>query len=339
MNRLFHRIAPFELVDSNEDRLQLTDFEGRYLVLYFYPKANTSGCSVEAQEFTAQREAFERLGATIVGVSPDAPKALCRFTEAKGLNITLASDPDRLLAKEFGALKENGGISRSTFLIDATGVLRTQWRGVKAAGHAADVLETLHTLHQADHQVHPAIATRRARRALSTEGIDEATITRLLEAATLAPSCFNHQPWRLVVATGETLEQVKAALPKGNAWATKAPVIVALAADRNADCKLNHGRDYFLFDVGLAVGNLMVQATQMGLIAHPIAGFDPAAVKVLLAIPESHVLINLVVLGRRGSSEELSPQQLETEQAPRQRRPLAEDAGWNRFVAPEKTAT
>lgn len=119
-------------------------------------------------------------------------------------------------------------------------------------------------------------------------------LERLIEAGHLAPSCFNNQPWRFVVAQGEKLEAVKKALPGGNYWALRAPAIIAVASHADLDCQLSDNRNYFLFDCGLAVGFIVVQATQVGLVAHPIAGYDPLEVKKALGIPPDYVLITLV---------------------------------------------
>lgn len=172
---------------------------------------------------------------------------------------------------------------------------------------------------------------RRAKRAISSEPVSQEILTRLIEAAHLAPSCFNNQPWRFVVAQGEVLERVKKALPGGNYWALPAPAIVAVAAHPEQDCRLSDNRDYFLFDCGMAVGFLMIQATQMGLVAHPIAGYDPIAVKEALGIPKDYVLITLVVIGRPGDPQKLSEKHRAIELGPRERKPLSTVLGWNRF--------
>lgn len=169
------------------------------------------------------------------------------------------------------------------------------------------------------------------------EPVPREALERLVEAAHLAPSCFNNQPWRFVVAQGEALEKVKAALPGGNYWAKPAPAILALASHRDLDCKLSDNRDYFLFGCGMATGFLMVQATQMGLVAHPIAGYDPVAVKEALGIPPDYVLITLIVVGRRGDPATLSDKHRALELGPRDRKPLPAVLSWDRFTPPEGT--
>ncbi len=333
--RMFHRIDPFELPGFDGSLVQSDHFRGRYLVLYFYPKANTSGCTREARDFTARRAELEALDAAVVGVSPDKPATIERFVQRHELDLPLASDPRLELAERFGAVKPQGGVLRSTFLIDRAGVLRHQWKGVKVDGHVDDVVAVLGELRDADAEVSPLMHLRRSKRAISSEPIAEGDLWKLVEAATLAPSCYNNQPWRMMVATGEKLDQVKEALSKGNAWALRSPAIVVLAARREDDCTSSEGRDYYLFGCGMAAMNLMLQATGMGLIAHPIAGYTPAKVREALEIPEDYAVVTLIILGRPGSLEGLKPWQLETELGPRQRYDLDQVAGWNRFVAPD----
>ena len=179
----------------------------------------------------------------------------------------------------------------------------------------------------------PSIEARRARRALSPDLISREDIETLLAAAHLAPSCNNSQPWRFVVVEEPAmLDKVKEALPGGNYWAKPAPVILAVASRRDLDCVLSDARDYFLFGCGLAVGTLMVQATSMGLIAHPIAGYKPELVKASLGIPETYVVITLVIIGRPGDVGQLSDKHRAIELGPRDRKPLDKVVSWNRFA-------
>ena len=177
------------------------------------------------------------------------------------------------------------------------------------------------------------IDARRAKRALSTEPVSQQQVELLIRAAHLAPSCFNSQPWRLVVIDDpQILQAVKETMPKGNYWTAPAPVIIAVASQRDLDCTLSDNRDYFLFGCGMAVGTLMIQATQMDLVAHPIAGYNPVKVKEILGIPEDYTLITLVVVGRPGDVSQLSDQHREIELGPRDRKPLSEVMARNRYT-------
>ena len=141
---------PFELQDQDGNPVKLSDFAGRTVVLYFYPKADTPGCTTQACGIRDRRADYESAGAVVLGVSPDEPKALRRFADKHGLPFTLLADPDHEVAEAYGAWgekttygKRSMGIIRSTFVIDADGVVRKAMPGVKPEGHAAEVLAAL----------------------------------------------------------------------------------------------------------------------------------------------------------------------------------------------------
>jgi peroxiredoxin Q/BCP len=121
---LFKKIPEITPISHTGKESSMRGFCGHYLILYFYPKANTPGCTREAQGFTALLPKFQRLDASVVGVSPDRPETQARFVETKALQVTMLSDPDKTLAREFGVVKKSGGILRSTFLIDRTGIVQ-----------------------------------------------------------------------------------------------------------------------------------------------------------------------------------------------------------------------
>ncbi|MEJ2136672.1 MAG: nitroreductase family protein [Desulfofustis sp.] len=169
------------------------------------------------------------------------------------------------------------------------------------------------------------IDERRARRALKSEKIDDAAVQRIMTAATYAPSCFNSQPWRfMVVSEGEALARLHESLSAGNYWAKKAPLMIVLATKMEFDAKLSDNRDYALFGCGLAAANLMLQATNEGLYAHPMAGFDPLVVKEAFGIPDEYIIITLIAVGYPGSLEGLSDKHVASEKSERSRKPEAE---------------
>ena len=147
-------VAPdFVLKDADGNDVRLSDFRGKWVVLYFYPKDNTPGCTKEAIGFTELAREFERLGAVIVGVSPDPPESHVRFMRKYNLNVRLLSDTEREVLKRYGAWgkrkmygKEYEGVIRSTYLIDPEGKVAHVWPRVKVEGHAQEVLETLKRL-------------------------------------------------------------------------------------------------------------------------------------------------------------------------------------------------
>ena len=184
-------------------------------------------------------------------------------------------------------------------------------------------------------ELRPEIVNRRARRGLAHTAVPREVLNRLAEAATLAPSCFNNQPWRLVFVT-EPDERgvVHRALAGGNYWAERAPAYVVVVTHPDLDCRLDEDRDYALFDTGLAVENLVLQATHEGLIAHPIAGFHAAQLKQGLGIPPEYVAITVVVLGYPGDSSDLTERHRALEAAPRSRVPISEVVWFNRWEGP-----
>lgn len=176
-------------------------------------------------------------------------------------------------------------------------------------------------------EVAEAIGRRRALRSLDSREIESEKVRALAEAARLSPSCFNNQPWRFVFCTSpETVSVLRQSLPKGNAWATRAPMIIVVSAREKDDCQLSEGRDYYLFDCGLAVGQILLSATELGLVAHPIAGYDSAKVKSTLGIPQGYVTIALIICGYHGSDDSLlSEKQKAWEVARPERKPLGEN--------------
>ncbi len=177
-----------------------------------------------------------------------------------------------------------------------------------------------------------AIHERRAFRSLEPVPVGEELARDLARHAQLAPSCFNNQPARFCfVWEPAALAAVKAALNKGNDWARDASMIVAVFAEKEADCVIRD-REYYLFDTGLATALLILRATELGLVAHPIAGYDPDKVRVALAIPAEMQVITLVIIGRRAPepSPGLSEAQLEAERQRPARLPLESVAFFNR---------
>jgi peroxiredoxin Q/BCP len=138
----------FALPSDEGEIVRLSDLRGQRIVLYFYPKDGTSGCTAEACEFRDAREDFARAGARVIGVSPDPVSSHQRFRRTHGLNFTLLSDVDHEVAEAYGVWVEKSrygrtymGIERSTFVIGPDGTVEQALYGVKAKGHAAAVLE------------------------------------------------------------------------------------------------------------------------------------------------------------------------------------------------------
>ena len=146
-------VPDVELLLTGDQHKRLSDYRGRWLVLYFYPRASTPGCTREGLDFKEHIHKFRRQSCTILGASRDSLKAQERFKEKQGFPFDLVADTEEVLCDAFGVIKlkkmygkEVRGIERSTFLIDPEGILRHEWRGVKVPGHVEEVLETLKKL-------------------------------------------------------------------------------------------------------------------------------------------------------------------------------------------------
>lgn len=143
----------FTLPDQTGRKVSLKDFAGKWLVLYFYPKDSTPGCTTEACEFTEGIQAFGKLGAAVAGVSPDSPESHQKFIAKYNLAFTLLSDPEHAVLEKYGAWgekvrcgKKSVGVLRSTVLVNPSGVVAQHWPNVKAQGHAAEVRQRLEEL-------------------------------------------------------------------------------------------------------------------------------------------------------------------------------------------------
>ncbi|MDD1769553.1 MAG: nitroreductase family protein [Methanomassiliicoccales archaeon] len=175
--------------------------------------------------------------------------------------------------------------------------------------------------------VEDAIHARRALRAYDMRPVENEKASALIEAMRLAPSCNNNQPWRVVVCRDpESLAKAKMALSKGNVWGTAAPLIFVVSARLEDDCHPSDRRDYFLFGCGLAVGQLCLLAVELGLIAHPVAGYDPLVHKRELGIPEEYVVITTIMIGYPGTDQSLLSDKQKTQQLERpERKPVVEN--------------
>jgi peroxiredoxin Q/BCP len=147
-------MAPnFELSTDGGGRMHLQAFKGKPVVIYFYPKDDTSGCTAEAIDFNGLRARFAVTGATVVGISPDSASSHDKFKHKHDLKIALAADPERSAIEAYGVWKEKSmygrkyfGVERSTFLVDRNGRIAKVWRKVKVPGHADEVLKATKAL-------------------------------------------------------------------------------------------------------------------------------------------------------------------------------------------------
>lgn len=174
--------------------------------------------------------------------------------------------------------------------------------------------------------VKEAIMTRRAFRSFVPATITRELVEDLAGGAGLAPSCNNNQPWRFVFVYGpEALGKLHEALTEGNRWAKDSSLIIAPFARKEDDC-MTGGRNYFMFDVGMAVAFIILRATELGLVAHPIAGYDENKAKEALGIPADMTLVTLVNVGRHTTELKpyLSENQIKAERGRPPRKELSE---------------
>jgi peroxiredoxin Q/BCP len=150
MNRV---VGDFKAAATGDKTIRLKDLRGKNVVIYFYPKDSTPGCTTEGRDFSALHARFRRAGTVILGVSRDSIASHEKFKAKQEFPFDLISDPDEVLCRKFDVIQEKSlygrkfmGIVRSTFLIDAEGKLRREWRNVKVAGHAEEVLEAVKAL-------------------------------------------------------------------------------------------------------------------------------------------------------------------------------------------------
>ena len=148
-------VSDFQIAATSEKTVKLSDLKGKQVVIYFYPKDSTPGCTTEGLDFNALLPKFKKLNATVLGVSRDSVKSHDNFCAKQGFRFPLVSDADEALCKAFDVIHEKNmygrkvlGVVRSTFLISPDGRIAQAWRGVKVPGHAQAVLDALKA-HQA----------------------------------------------------------------------------------------------------------------------------------------------------------------------------------------------
>ncbi|MCH4564218.1 MULTISPECIES: peroxiredoxin [Halomonas] len=149
-------VPDFTASATSDSRVSLSELQGRQVVVYFYPKASTPGCTTEGSDFRDRKDAFDAANTVILGVSRDGLRAQENFKAKQGFNFELISDKDEAVCRLFDVIKlkklygkEHLGIERSTFLVDAEGRLAREWRRVKVPGHVEEVLEAARELHAA----------------------------------------------------------------------------------------------------------------------------------------------------------------------------------------------
>jgi nitroreductase len=185
-------------------------------------------------------------------------------------------------------------------------------------------------------EVKKAIEQRRAYRSLEPVEITEELVNDLAGQAQLAPSCFNKQPWKYVfVYDPAVLKKMHGALSPGNEWVQAASLIIAVLGKKDDDCVMRDGRVYYHFDIGMATAFMILRATELGLVAHPIAGYNPQKVREILGIPEDLEVVTLVNVGKHSDKigPLLSKAQAEAEKQRPERNPIEKFVYRNGFKA------
>jgi len=181
--------------------------------------------------------------------------------------------------------------------------------------------------------VSDAIQARRAYRSLERVEITRETVEDLVRHAQLSASCFNNQPWRYVfVYERDKLDELYEALSRGNAWAKQSSMIIVAFSKPEDDCQIR-GREYHQFDLGMATATLILRATELGLVAHPIAGFSPKKTRAILGIPDEFKVLTLIIVGKKMQEihPSLSEDQIEKEEKRPERTPPQEWAYHNKY--------
>ncbi len=177
------------------------------------------------------------------------------------------------------------------------------------------------------------IHKRRAYRSLIPVGITKELQQDLASCAQLSASCFNNQPWRYIfVNSKEMLTKMHDALSKGNQWAENASLIIAVISKKDYDCVI-YDRKYYWFDTGMATAFLILRATELGLVAHPIAGYSPKKTRAILSIPDDFDVIALLIVGKHDTTihSDLSDKQKQAEQKRPKRIPLSKFVSYNTY--------
>ncbi len=173
---------------------------------------------------------------------------------------------------------------------------------------------------------------RKVSRAISPEKLTDEIINKLMSATQLSASCFNNQPWRFLFMTEPSaLEKGRKALSTGNSWAKTAPLLIAGFSKSDLDCQNRDGRKYYLFDLGMAVQLILLQATELNLIVRPMSGFKPQVIKDEFQIPAEYEVYVMIAVGYEGDISQLDEESQQKSLAPRTRNPLSENFFLNKF--------
>ncbi len=327
----FFRITyGFTLINENNNLIKGETLKGKYfLVLYIKDVYSAKGIELLSY-FNDKIKALDSQDTKYLFICDLKPVEISSLKEKYGLQISLfsAKKPNELT--KIGIAKQKV-TDRIAILFDRWGMKRQTWREIENEKQVSEIFKMINEIVNRDKLISRLISLRRARRSLRKQKIPRKVIEQLIRAAHLAPSCFNKQPWRFIaVDDSNTHESLHEYIPEGNSWMRNAPVLLIVYSKEENDCQLSDNRVYYLFDTGLAVGMLLVQATKMGLVAHPVAGYKPKKFKEILDLPEDSVLITVIAVGYQGESSLLDEKNQKEEISGRKRKSVESVFHWYR---------
>ncbi|TYB84174.1 MAG: nitroreductase [Kosmotoga sp.] len=318
----------FALRDENNNIIDCELLKGRYSIFFYVNNLDSTKSKKLLHYFDNKIDVLMKNSIELFVVVKRAPEKISQFRKSEKVSLEIFSTEkqDELAWLGIDRSEVNDNIA---LFYDRWRVKRGYWKSIEDKTQVIEIIESAKASVKQDKLISNAISLRRARRSIRKDKVPRKDIERLIKAAHLAPSCFNKQPWRFVaVDDGETLEKLHNYISAGNSWMNNAPVLIVVYSSKELDCELSDNRDYYLFDTGLAVGMLLVQATKMGLIAHPVAGYKPKKFKEILELPDNSVLITVIAVGYQGESSLLNEKNQKEEITGRKRNPVESIFHW-----------
>ncbi|MFO7880920.1 MAG: nitroreductase family protein [Kosmotogaceae bacterium] len=327
---LFRISSGFSLKNENNGVINGEILKGRYSIILYIKNIDSSEHRELLSYFDNKIEAFNSHDLRFLVVSELSPKEISKLKKSSKYSLTILSleNQDELvkLGIHVNDVKDNIAL-----LYDRWGIKRRFWKSLENKVQISEIINEAESVIRKDKYISKFIILRRARRSFRKQKVSRKDIEQLIKAAHLAPSCFNKQPWRFVAVDDRaTLEKLHEYIPEGNSWMRRAPVLLIVYSTQEDDCNLSDNREYYLFDTGLAVGLLQMQATKMGLIAHPVAGYKPKKFRKELDLPEDSVLITVIAIGYQGEVSLLDKKQQKDEITGRKRKPVNSVFRWNK---------
>lgn len=273
------------------ESFRLSNSGSRYKVIYFYPKDDTPGCTIEAKGFSRYMDEFEDLGAEVIGISGGTEEDKEKFCSKYDLRVKLLSDEDYSVSKRYGAYKD--GIRRNTYIISGDDVMR-EFHDVDPNTNPREVLNFLNAVDK--RATDNFFASRWSPRSMSGDKVTEEELYELFNAARWAPSSYNKQPWRFLYGIRGTVlwNKFREFLVDFNKqWTENAGALILILSKKN-----DEGTNSF--DTGAAWQNFALSGAMKGLVIHAMSGFDYKKAREELGIPEQYNIEAMASVGRAG---------------------------------------